>query len=407
MIFIHITARSIEFPLDRLSLDVNSLKKGKIRYKKGAYIRKLCVILTIPEMNKMIKLIHLILILTLNFSCGEKKSTHKETMKPELVATSKNETLKFNSGIRAIFQDSKGNYWFGSHNEGVSFYDGKSYEYFTTNEGLADNQIRSIQEDEKGNIWFGTANGVSSYDGKTVQKYTVIGNSESEWTKTDVDLWFDAGTKQGVYKFNGQRLNYLPFPNPKNITSGSTYAVTSISKGKNNMLWFGTYAGVFGYNGNEFTTINDETLSISEHSEKMHVRSILEDSQGRLWIGNNGIGVMLKSGNSIINFSKEQGKLIPMNEFEANALSKQLTKNTGLQAVFAITEDSQGNIWFGDRDSGAWKYDGKTLTNYKIDTKLKSQMIYNIYEDHNKNLLFGMAEGGVYKFNGKTFDKNF
>ena len=358
-------------------------------------------------MEKKAKLIYLILILTLNFSCAEKKSTKKEVNQPELVATSNSDTLKFTSGIRAIFQDSKGNYWFGSHNEGVSFYNGKSFKYFTTNEGLADNQIRLIQEDENGTIWFGTANGVSSYEGKTMQKHTVIGNSESEWTKTDIDLWFDAGTRQGVYKFNGQRLNYLPFPNPKNITSGSKYAVTSISKGKNNMLWFGTYAGVFGYNGNEFTTINDQRLRLTEDSEKMHVRSILEDSQGRLWIGNNGIGVMLKSGKSIINFSKEQGKLTPMNEFEANAQSKQFAKNTGLQAVFAIAEDSQGNIWFGDRDSGAWKYDGKTLTNYTIDNELKSQMIWNIYNDNNDNLLFGMADGGVYKFNGKSFDKKF
>jgi ligand-binding sensor domain-containing protein len=117
--------------------------------------------------------------------------------------------------------------------------------------------------------------------------------------------------------------------------------------------------------------------------------------------------VLLKKGDSITHFSKEQGKLIPINEFETNAQSNQYAKNTGLQAVFAIAEDSEGNIWFGDRDSGAWKYDGKTLTNYNIDTKLKSQMIWSIYEDQNKNLLFGMAEGGIYKFNGKTFDKQF
>ena len=356
-------------------------------------------------------LINLILFLTLNFSCAENKSTEKGFNQPKLVATSNSDTLKFNSGIRAIFQDSKGNYWFGSHNEGVSLYDGNSFKYFTTNDGLADNQIRYIQEDKNGTIWFGTANGVSSYDGKTVHKHTVIENSESEWMKTDIDLWFDAGTRQGVYRYDGQKIHYLPFPNPKNINSGNTYAVTSISKGRNNMRWFGTYAGVFGYNGSEFTIINDETLRLTDDSEKIHIRSIFEDSQGRLWIGNNGIGVLLKSGNSIINFSKEQGKLIPINAFEANTQSKQFTKNTGLQAVFAITEDSQGNIWFGDRDSGAWKFDGKTLTNYKIMTestsKIKDNMIYNIYEDQNRNLLFGMAEGGVYKFNGITFDKQF
>ena len=353
----------------------------------------------------MIQLINLVFILILSFSCVDKKSAEGETNKSELELDSKTDTLKFTSGIRSIFQDSKGNYWFGSHSEGVSFYNGRSFQYYTTNEGLASNQIRTIQEDKNGIIWFGTANGVSSYDGMSIKIHQVNEDSETVWAKTDNDLWFNAGTQQGVYRYNGQKLDYLAFPNPKHMRSGNLYAITGISTGKNNMQWFGTYVGVFGYNGSELTTINDETLGFTKESEKIHVRSILEDSQGRLWIGNNGIGVLLKSGNSIINFSKEHGKLIPMNEFEANAQSKQFAKNTGLQAVFAITEDSQGNIWFGDRDSGAWKYDGKSLINYKIDTKLKSQMIYDIYEDQNKNLLFGMAEGGVYKFNGKSFEK--
>ena len=69
------------------------------------------------------------------------------------------------------------------------------------------------------------------------------------------------------------------------------------------MIWFGTYAGVFGYNGSDFTIINDETLGFDRAIAPLHIRSILEDSKGRLWIGNNGIGVLLKEGDSIINFS--------------------------------------------------------------------------------------------------------
>lgn len=78
-----------------------------------------------------------------------------------------------------------------------------------------------------------------------------------------------------------------------------------------------------------------------------------------------------------------------------------------LEHVFEIQEDSEGNIWFGDRDTGAWKFNGKKIVNYTVDEKLNSQMIWEIYEDQNKNLLFGMAAGGVYKFNGKTFEKYF
>jgi ligand-binding sensor domain-containing protein len=167
-------------------------------------------------MNKKIKLIFLILILGLNFSCFEKESTNKETKKPELVATSETYTLKFTSGIRAIFQDSKGNYWIGSHNEGVSFYNGKSFEYFTTNEGLSDNQIRYIQEDNNGKIWFGTAKGVSVYDKGTFTNYSTKTNKPKyEWNKTNGDLWFYGGEEDGINRFDGNNMNYLIFPKPQ------------------------------------------------------------------------------------------------------------------------------------------------------------------------------------------------
>ena len=101
----------------------------------------------------MIKLISLVLILTLNFSCTDTREG--EGSEPVSLVTT--DSLKFTSAIRAIFQDSKGNYWIGSHNEGVSLYNGKAFVYFTTNQGLSDNQIRSIQEDKDGKIWFSTA----------------------------------------------------------------------------------------------------------------------------------------------------------------------------------------------------------------------------------------------------------
>lgn len=54
--------------------------------------------------------------------------------------------LRFET-VRSILEDSKGNYWFGSWNEGVCRFDGKSLTYFTVEDGLGDNQVRSIHED--------------------------------------------------------------------------------------------------------------------------------------------------------------------------------------------------------------------------------------------------------------------
>lgn len=348
------------------------------------------------------KMIYTLLIFTLIFSCVEKKSTEKKVKNSELVITLKADTLKFTSGIRAIFHDSKGNYWFGSHNEGVSFYNGKSFEYFTTNQGLSDNQIRSIQEDKNGKIWFGTAKGISVYDkGKLTSFSSNSNNPRYEWNETKGDLWFYAGEEGGINRFDGINMNYLIFPKLKNKNPDNAYGVTDISKDKDGKVWIATYAALFNYDGKMVNIFDNEKLNL-KHNELLHIRSVLADSKSRIWIGNNGIGVLLMEGNSIINFSEKNNLIDPTSTRRGDK-----SKPGTLEHVFAIEEDSEGNIWFGDRDTGAWKYDGKTLTNYSISDKLSKPMIWSIYKDNKNNLLFGMADGNIFKFNGKAFEKQF
>ena len=119
-------------------------------------------------MNNLQKFGILILFLTLNFSCVNSKPSEEVISTSVVEDQLKIASIKFTSGMRCIYQDRNENYWFGSHREGVCLFDGKSFEYFTTEDGLSDNQVRTIQEDAHGNIWFGTANGVSSYkDGES------------------------------------------------------------------------------------------------------------------------------------------------------------------------------------------------------------------------------------------------
>lgn len=349
------------------------------------------------------KLILLIFILTLNVSCVERGSTGKETNKLKLLATSETDTLKFTSRIRAIFQDSKGNYWFGSHKEGVSFYNGKSFEYFTTNEGLSDNQIRSIQEDENGKIWFGTANGISVYDKGKFTNYPSKNNYPLfDWHKTKGDLWFYAWEEDGINRFDGINMNYLIFPKPKNKNTDNTYGVTGISKDKDGKVWIATYAALFSYDNKTVNIFDAEKLNLKDN-EQLHIRSVLADSKGRIWIGNNGIGVLLMEGNSIINFSEKNNLIHPTSTRRGDNKSQPGT----LEHPFAIEEDSAGNIWFGDVYTGAWKYDGKMVTNYSVSDNPSKPMIWTIYKDNKNNLLFGMEDGDIFKFNGKGFEKQF
>ncbi len=67
-----------------------------------------------------------------------------------------------------VLEDRKGNLWFASQDSGVYYYNGKSFQHFTTKDGLGINSALHIYEDRAGNIWFGS----SRYDGKSFRNFT-------------------------------------------------------------------------------------------------------------------------------------------------------------------------------------------------------------------------------------------
>lgn len=350
-------------------------------------------------MDKSNYMIYLFFMLALGFSCTETKSAETGNVAEEITDSTNDDTLKFTSGIRVIFQDSNGHYWIGSHAEGVSKWDGQTFQYYTVDNGLADNQVRTIQEDKKGNIWFGTGNGVGSFDGRMIKNYT----AETADPNLQIDtlaayLWFSAGIHAGVDFYDGETLTRLNFPYTSN--DDGQLQVTDVSTAPDGTVWIATYGSLIQYDGKEMRVYDRDRLKLDER-DRLHVRSVLADSKGRIWIGNNGIGVLLLEQGAVSNFSDSKGLIHP----SSNRTGDNSQPGT-MEHVFAIEEDSKGNIWFGDRDTGVWKYDGDTIINYQVAKKEESRMVWDIYEDTSKNL-FVSTMVGVYQFNGVSFDKRF
>ena len=150
-----------------------------------------------------------------------------------------------------------------------------------------------------------------------------------------------------MYQYDGQELSYRTFPVTPKLGNEFPYPVsTPFIKSKDGTVWFGTYGAVIRYNGSDFKILDNEYLGLNAETGSLHVRSIMEDSKGNLWIGNNGIGVLKYDGEKVINFTAQQ------------KLKKEDTKGNSLDRVFSIGEDASGNIWFGSVEFGAWRYDG-------------------------------------------------
>lgn len=316
--------------------------------------------------------------------------------------------------MRSILEDSNGNYWFGSWNQGVARFDGKSLTYFTMQDGLSDSQIRSIREDRNGVVWFEGGGGVSGFDGKRIitpfhKDYT----SQEAWKLETGDVWFKEDgavgptpleARPGVYRYDGKSFTFLAYPVPDDPSKATAYATTGMARG-NGRVWFATYTAVFGYDGKSFTIIDDKSLGSSDDTGWLHIRSVFEDSKGNLWIGNNGIGVIRYAGSAATQFTQEKGLgKRGSHGGRSKPLPGDVTDGSPtLHRVFSIGEDRAGNIWFGTIDHGAWRYDGRSLRNFGAADGLTSKDIMCIYTDRRGDLW--LAGNGVFKFNGASFDR--
>ena len=349
-------------------------------------------------------------LIAVTISCNSQSQSNKENQ----IVHSKIDTtrLKYTKGVRSILEDSKGNIWFGSYNEGVCLLHKGKLQYFTTENGLSDNQVRSIYEDKNGIIWFECGIGLSIYDDK---KMTVFRERNYDSTKqlklSDTDLWFksDESTgnskfekKSGVYQYDGKELYYHTFTVKNKSGQEIPWAKsTDFVRSKNGMVWFGAYSELIGYNGKQLITYNNESVGLNGTTENLHIRSLMEDSKGNLWIGNNcgggksGIGVIKYDGKNFIHFTKQY------------QLRKEDTKGNSLDKVFSICEDGLGNIWFGTNESGVWRYDGHTLKNFTQEDGLDSDITWIIYKSKSGELWFGGGPNGVYRFTGKSFERKY
>lgn len=319
--------------------------------------------------------------------------------------------LKYTTGVCSILEDSKGNIWFGSYSEGVCLLQNGKFIYFTAENGLSDNQVRNIYEDKNGIIWFECGSGLSTYNGQQmiIRKERNF-SAKNKWRLNNDDLWFksdpiqgysnrqgDSEGNSGILQYNGNELFFRRFPVAKDSGDVFDHSVsTPFVKGKNGTFWIGTFKSVIGFNGSNFKIINDRYLQQNGVSGSLHVRDIMEDSNGNLWIANNGSGILKYDGKAISNFTMQY------------KLKKENTKGNSLERVFSVGEDVSGNIWFGTVGSGVWRYDGNAVKNFTEEDGLESNHIWTIYKSKQGELWFGgLSPSGVYRFNGKSFERKY
>ncbi|MBI1769577.1 MAG: regulator [Bacteroidetes bacterium] len=305
--------------------------------------------------------------------------------------------------IRSIFQDSKGNLWFGTIGEGVVRYDIKTLTYFSNPDGFNSKSVFAINEDKNGNLWFGTDQGVYKYDGKTFRNYIQKdGLSHIDISRKSIlvdkagIIW--VGTHGGVYQYDpsidskgGQCFSLFPLLPPINVAG--------IMEDKNGNIWFASSdKGVFRYdarlpalrtatgggpNGQGKTIVN---FNEKENLGENYAGGIAQDKIGNMWF-------TMKNG-----ICKFDGKTFT-----------EYTPNDGLGGTefWGIIIEQSGIVWITARGSTTRFDPSVPLPNPKAFTVFTSAngltcCVQSMYQDKSGNMWWGTGQG-LYRFDGKRF----
>lgn len=350
----------------------------------------------------------------------QKDSTFESKTHPKIVKT---QATGAHVNVHCSMQDKSGNLWFGTGGEGVYRYDGKSFTNYTTKDGLNSNIISCMIEGKAGNMLFGTGRGICRYDGKSfidITQYTVLSGSSifpisisSMLEDKTGRLWIGA-MKSGIYHYNPSAeqtdgkifTNFLSNDSVKNDNGLSLKWIDGILEDRTGNIWFASWhtEGLSYYDGKTLTKLVEKEGLLPEvwrnnikHNVKLNIRSILEDKNGKLWLGTQHNGVFSYDPVK----DETDGKLLPT----VPASFINVTQNTGISqaCVMSILEDKNGDLWFCTDGGGVWRYDGTSFKNFNTEDGLLNNSVFSVVEDNEGNLWFGTRDVGLYRFDGKAF----
>ncbi|MEY4904405.1 MAG: hypothetical protein RLZZ292_2220 [Bacteroidota bacterium] len=350
----------------------------------------------------------LLFALLLAVACKGQVKTNGATNTETLPKLLKTQGSTWVDNVHCGIQDKAGDIWFGTTGEGIYRYDGKTFTQFTVKDGLNSNCVWSILEDKMGSIWVGTDNGLCRYDpsadkvdGKIFTSIAMTNpinlllrhklSEENDVSSILQDkngiIWF--GTTAGVYCYNPLKdgHSFTRFLDDKRIVNDSAMTLKSVQcllEDKNGAIWFGSgpsaFEGIGRYDGKNVTKFKPQKVE--------WVRNIIEDKNGNILFATRHNGVLRYDGKAFSTFEKPaaliNGSLNRVLEdkkgviWYASDYGKDQKDTLGGvwcyngvfsvkisdAPVFFMLEDKAGNLWFGARDTGLCRYDGKNITNF-------------------------------------------
>ncbi len=301
--------------------------------------------------------------------------------------------------VPVVFQDSRGDLWFGSDRGGVSRFDGIRFESYIGSPDTSENaptsnvgpgallgQTRQIVEDKWGHIWFLTyfrlenSGRVSRFDGSSIN---LIGTGNSLLVDDHGDIW--VGENQQLTKYVTPGVQRLPQAHPNEIIGedllrSMDLTVNIIFESADGTIWIGGSEGeeqpqgvILSFRENRWVedplkiTDSDNTNEKADDgTQRVHpnigftrydlsnlnavnaIETIGEDSSGNLWFG--GYNLLLRFDGKVFE------KILPLTRGQSGSVG---SRPASIQRLASIQNDTKNRIWFSDGRTTRWWHDSQ------------------------------------------------
>lgn len=232
-----------------------------------------------------------------------------------------------------------------------------SFDSFSQENGLPNNQIQCIYQDQKGWMWFGTSQGLSRFDGYQFVNFLHSPHDSTGFSGTLVRVICEdrkgnllIGTENGgLNVFNRDLENfYHPYKNDPFFKSRAI-SVNDIKEDHKGNLWLGTSINLVMID--TLGTVHPISKESDEDPNSLwsdFVRVLQFDNTGKLWVGTNEGVFIYDPDTKIIERLK-----LPFANGDADE-------------IWEIFLDTDGSIWIGTYSNGAFIVDPVSRSIKKI-----------------------------------------
>jgi ligand-binding sensor domain-containing protein/two-component sensor histidine kinase len=338
--------------------------------------------------------------------------------------------------VRRIVKDSRGFLWFCTAG-GLSRFDGYAFTNFSTEQGLPNSIVNDLLETRGGDYWVATAGGLVRFDPKgrpgrraahpsddtPAPMFTVVPDDSDPRARIitalregrDGTIW--AGTNNGLYRLelaNGRRsLRPVDVHMPDDYPDQRR--VADVVDDAHGALWVAAPGGLY----RRWPDGSAARYTVRDGLPQDHLSDLLEDHEGRLWVGTRQSGFFRLSADGSRRAPVIDLRFIfpelPINwvfqlfetsdrrfwvatarglaEFlrtgaEQGPRFRTYSERSGLSYndITAVNEDLGGNLWLGTNTAGAMKLTRNGFSTYGVQDSIRS--VNAIFEDRAGNVCF-------------------